>query len=56
MFIVTEYAALKSYACKPSVLFVGHKRTVQTQIRRRSTQHLISVSTVCIQNISFKFE
>ena len=35
---------------KHSILFVGHVQTVQTQIRRSRTLHLISVSTVCLQN------
>ena len=39
---------------KPSVLFVGHRQPVQTQIRRRRTRRLIRVSTVCLQNISLK--
>ena len=30
---------------KPSVFFVGHRQTVQTQIRRCKTRHLIRVST-----------
>ena len=32
---------------KPSMLFVGHRQIVQTQIRRCRTRHLILVSTVC---------
>ena len=42
---------------KPSVLsfFVGHRQTVQTQIRRQITWRLIRVSTVCLQNVLFKF-
>ena len=32
---------------KPSILFVGHRETVQTQIRRRRMGRLIRVSTVC---------
>ena len=38
---------------KPSVLFVGHRKTVKTQIR---SHHLIRVSTVCLQNDLLKFE
>ena len=34
---------------KPSVLFVGHWQTVQTQIRRHRTRRLIRVSSVCLQ-------
>ena len=41
-----------SLAC----FFVGHRQTVQTQTRRRKTQHLIMVSTVCLQNVLLKFE
>ena len=41
---------------KPSVLFVRHSQTVQTQIRRRSMRRLISVSTACLQNVIIKFE
>ena len=36
---------------KPSVLFVRHRQTVQTQIRRRNTLRLLRVSTVCLQNV-----
>ena len=36
---------------KPSVLFVGHRQTVHTQIRRHRTRRLIKVSTVCLQTI-----
>ena len=32
---------------RPSLLFVGHRQTVQTQVRRRKMWHLIRVSTVC---------
>ena len=42
------------YPYKPSVLFVRHRQTVQTQIRRRRTQRLIRVFTVCLQNILLK--
>ena len=41
---------------KPSVLFVGHRQTVQTQIRRRILRRLIRVSTVCSQNVLLEFE
>ena len=41
---------------KPFVLFVGHRQTVQTQIRRSKTRSLIWVSIVCLQNILSKFE
>ena len=36
---------------KPSVLFVGHMQTVDTQTRRRTMRRLIRVSTVCLQNV-----
>ena len=41
---------------KPSILFVGHRQTVQTQISRRITLCLIRVFTVCLQNILCTFE
>ena len=41
---------------KPSVLFVGHRQTVQTQSSRRRTRRLIMVSNVCLQNIRWTFE
>ena len=41
---------------KPSVLFVGHMQTAQTQHSRRRTRHLIRVSTVCSQNVLLEFE
>ena len=41
---------------KPSVLFVGHRQSAKTQIRRRLTRRLISFSTVCLQNSVLKFE
>ena len=41
---------------KPSVLFVGHRQTAQTQIRHRRMQRLIRFSTVCLQNVLLKFE
>ena len=33
---------------KPSVFFVGHRQTVQTQIRRHRTWRMIRVFTVCL--------
>ena len=33
---------------EPSVPFLGHRQTVQTQIRRRGTRRLIRVFTVCL--------
>ena len=41
---------------KPSVLFVGHRKTAQTQIRRCRTQRLIRIFTVCSQNVLLEFE
>ena len=41
---------------KPSVLFVGHRQTEQTQIRRRRSWRLIRFSTVCLQNVLLKFK
>ena len=41
---------------KPNVLFVGHRETVQIQIRRHRTHRLIRVSTVCAQNVVLKFQ
>ena len=36
---------------KPSVLFVGHRQTVQNQMRRRKMRCLIRfLSTICLQN------
>ena len=37
---------------KPCLLFVGHMQTVQTQIRQRKMQHLISVPNVCLQSLN----
>ena len=52
-----EFLLLKDllYPYKPSVLFVGHGQTVQTQIRHRIMRCLIRVSTVCLQNVILKF-
>ena len=41
---------------KPSVLFVGHVNTVDTQTRRHTMRRLIRVSTVCLQNVLSQFE
>ena len=41
---------------KPSVIFVGHRQTVQNQIRRHRTWRLIRFCTACIQNILLKYE
>ena len=57
--IVTEFfqtgrkrntSKLNSY--KPSVPFLGHRQTVQTQIRHRRTRHLIRVSHCLLTGIS----
>ena len=39
-----------------TVLFVGHRQTVQIQIRRRRMRRLVRVSTVCLQNVLLKME
>ena len=44
------------YPFKPSVLFVGHRQTVQTQIRRRKMRRLIRAFTVYSQNVLLKVE
>ena len=41
---------------KPSVLYMGHRKTVQTQIRRRRMERLIRVSTVCSHKGLLEFE
>ena len=51
-----DTSALAFNPCKPSVLFVGHMRTAQTQIRRRETWRLIRVSNVCFQNDLLEYE
>ena len=38
---------------KPRVLFVGHRQTVQTQIRCCRMCHMIRFSNVCLQNIVY---
>ena len=48
------YGQINPY--KPGVLFVGHMQTVQNQIRRRKTRHLIRFSTVGLQKCLLKFE
>ena len=40
----------------PSVLFVGHRQTVQTHIGRHRMRRLIRVSTVCWHNFLLKLE
>ena len=40
---------------KPNILFVGHRKTVQSKIRPSRTRYLIRVSTVCLQNVLLKF-
>ena len=39
---------------KPSVPLLGHRQTVQTQIRRHRTRRLIKVFTVCLQEYLFE--
>ena len=41
---------------KHSILFMGHQKTVQNQIRCRGMRHLIRFCTVCFQNVHSKFE
>ena len=41
---------------KPGVNFVRHRQIMQTQIGRRIMWRLIRVSTVCLQNVLFKFD
>ena len=41
---------------RPNSLFIGHRQTVQTYIRRRKMRHLIRVSTVCLLNVLLKLE
>ena len=47
---------------KHSVLFVGHRQTGHIPLRRRRTgrlirtRRLISVSTVCLQNVLLEFD
>ena len=48
--------ALRVNLCKHSFLFVGHRHTVPTQIRRRRTRRLISDYTVCLQIVPSSFE
>ena len=38
----------------PSVPILGHRQTIQSQIRHRRTQRLIRVYTVCIQEFLYK--
>ena len=35
---------------------MGHRQTVQYQIRRRQTRRQIRVVTICLQNVQLKFE
>ena len=53
-FLIREYAIFNPY--KPGVLFLWHRQTVQTQIRRRRTRRLIRVFTVCWQEFLTKIE
>ena len=44
---------LHFYPYMPSVHFVGHRQTVQTQIIHHIMRHLIRVSTVCLHHFLF---
>ena len=52
--LISSLAGINPY--KPNLLFVGHRQIVQTQIRRRSTRHLIRVSGVYLQNVILRFK
>ena len=52
----STYCYIKINPTKPSDLFVGHRQTVQTKIRRRRMRRLIRVSTVCLQKIILNFK
>ena len=41
---------------KSSVRFVGHRQTVQNQVRRHKTWRPIRIFTVCYLNVQLKFE
>ena len=41
---------------KPGVPFVGHKQTMQTQMRHLIMQHLIRVFTVCLEDFQLQKE
>ena len=45
---MSHYRHTYTYSYKPSVLFVGHRQTVKTQIRRRRMRRLIRISTICL--------
>ena len=49
-----SYILINPY--KPSILFVGQRQTMQTQIRRYRMLRLIRVSTLCHQNVLSHFE
>ena len=51
-----EIKLMKVNPYKPSILFVGHRQTVQNQIGRRKTRCLIRFSTVSKQKFLLKFE
>ena len=40
----------------PIVFFMGHKQSVQNQIRRHRRQRLIRFYTLCLQNVLLKFQ
>ena len=41
---------------KPGVIFVGHRQTMQTQIRRHRTRRLTRVSIVSLHNVLLEFD
>ena len=44
---LSKFAASLFNPYKPSVLYVGHRQTVQNQNRRHRTRRLIRFSTIC---------
>ena len=44
------------YPNKPGIPFVGHRQTVQTQIRCHIMWHLIRIFTVCLQDFQLQLE
>ena len=56
LFHLLEFCQKVINPYKPSVLFIGHRQTAQTQIRCHRIWHLIRVSTVCSQNVLLEFE
>ena len=54
LFLSTQSIRINPY--KLSLLFVGHRQTVQTKISCRIKLRLIKVFTVCLKNILCTFE